>query len=476
MIGDRVFVDGYKPASVAYFGEVEFAAGDWVGVVMDQRLGNHNGKVHGRDYFQCAPYHGLFVRPHRVSRMHDSASGSHSGSSTPLPTLHQRPRSSLGGRRGYSPAARSATTDSSYFYDEDYRQSRLPTIASLGQKIDQIEADSRPQSQWSSSSRAPTPPVGILKKSPSYRHHSLEPRSRSEIRHNYKNEPADDDPKVPVFNFRPRRAKLQHDSGILTDASNRVAADGGPVVDLSSEPVQVGDRVWVRSERGDMAGILRFMGETDFATGEWAGVELDLAEGKNDGSVLGYRYFHCPNKYGLFVPALRVRKHDGSPGFKAMRSTIKSPPPLRATTTSSGYDSSSRSMTPSSFYSSSSPNKTTPSPANDDLERQYSSSTISNNKTSSALSGDDPLKIIEKFFLDNSYKLETPKFDDNDIEYQLRRSLHSSNNSLRQPLSEGANRSFAAIEQTTRPKCVKYTFTSSKYDGNPIARRTVEYD
>jgi dynactin complex subunit len=36
-------------------------------------------------------------------------------------------------------------------------------------------------------------------------------------------------------------------------------------------------------------GTLQYMGETDFAKGDWAGVELDEKQGKNDGAVAGKR-------------------------------------------------------------------------------------------------------------------------------------------------------------------------------------------
>ena len=48
-------------------------------------------------------------------------------------------------------------------------------------------------------------------------------------------------------------------------------------------------------------GSVRFIGETQFAAGVWVGVALDTAEGKNDGSVNGQRYFKCKPRRGLFV-------------------------------------------------------------------------------------------------------------------------------------------------------------------------------
>jgi len=46
------------------------------------------------------------------------------------------------------------------------------------------------------------------------------------------------------------------------------------------------------------AGILRFFGATEFASGTFAGVELDDPVGKNDGSLGGIRYFTCAPKHG----------------------------------------------------------------------------------------------------------------------------------------------------------------------------------
>lgn len=53
--------------------------------------------------------------------------------------------------------------------------------------------------------------------------------------------------------------------------------------------LKVGDRVTVSSLSGLKSGTLKFVGETDFAKGEWGGIELDEPTGKNDGSVAGKR-------------------------------------------------------------------------------------------------------------------------------------------------------------------------------------------
>jgi len=65
----------------------------------------------------------------------------------------------------------------------------------------------------------------------------------------------------------------------------------------AARELQVGDRCVVGAKRG----VVQFVGETKFAPGKWIGVVLDVAEGKNDGSVQGERYFACEPNFGLFV-------------------------------------------------------------------------------------------------------------------------------------------------------------------------------
>lgn len=69
---------------------------------------------------------------------------------------------------------------------------------------------------------------------------------------------------------------------------------------------RVGEHVWVN---GNKPGFIQFLGETQFAPGQWAGIVLDDAIGKNDGAVAGVRYFQCDALRGIFTrPSKLSRK------------------------------------------------------------------------------------------------------------------------------------------------------------------------
>ncbi|KAM6180428.1 CAP-Gly domain-containing linker protein 4 isoform 1-T1 [Erethizon dorsatum] len=86
---------------------------------------------------------------------------------------------------------------------------------------------------------------------------------------------------------------------------------------LSSLGLKLGDRVVIA---GQKVGTLRFCGTTEFASGQWAGIELDEPEGKNNGSVGKVQYFKCAPKYGIFAPLSKISK------AKERRKNVTHPP------------------------------------------------------------------------------------------------------------------------------------------------------
>uniref|UniRef100_A0A669ES25 CAP-Gly domain containing linker protein 2 n=1 Tax=Oreochromis niloticus TaxID=8128 RepID=A0A669ES25_ORENI len=101
----------------------------------------------------------------------------------------------------------------------------------------------------------------------------------------------------------PLREGLLNSAVKTGNESGSNMSDSGSVKKAGDKDLRVGDRVLVG---GSKMGVIRYMGETDFAKGEWCGVELDEPLGKNDGAVAGTRYFQCLPKFGLFAPVHKV--------------------------------------------------------------------------------------------------------------------------------------------------------------------------
>ncbi|CAL8129671.1 unnamed protein product [Orchesella dallaii] len=70
IIGDVVYVNGdtSKRGKITFIGDVGFAKGEFAGISLDLPVGNHDGLVQGKRYFQCAPAHGLFTKLNRLTR------------------------------------------------------------------------------------------------------------------------------------------------------------------------------------------------------------------------------------------------------------------------------------------------------------------------------------------------------------------------------------------------------------------------
>ncbi|UYV78370.1 hypothetical protein LAZ67_16001089 [Cordylochernes scorpioides] len=113
--------------------------------------------------------------------------------------------------------------------------------------------------------------------------------------------------------------------------------------------LKIGDRVIVNCSRGGTKnGYLRYLGRTEFAPGEWAGIELDDASGKNDGSVAGKRYFTCMMKHGLFCPPQRVVRV-GGPHISTKVVRTSSPVPSSPEITITGSPVTQRCRTAANF-------------------------------------------------------------------------------------------------------------------------------
>ncbi|KAF2433980.1 hypothetical protein EJ08DRAFT_646867 [Tothia fuscella] len=65
--------------------------------------------------------------------------------------------------------------------------------------------------------------------------------------------------------------------------------------------------------------FVRYIGKISIREGEWLGLELDDASGKNDGSVRGDKLFDCPPNHGLFMQpsaAIQIIEQPKPPGPK----------------------------------------------------------------------------------------------------------------------------------------------------------------
>uniref|UniRef100_A0A0K0FZ64 Restin homolog (inferred by orthology to a D. melanogaster protein) n=1 Tax=Strongyloides venezuelensis TaxID=75913 RepID=A0A0K0FZ64_STRVS len=99
---------------------------------------------------------------------------------------------------------------------------------------------------------------------------------------------------------------------------------------------------------GGKIGICRFLGETNFAKGIWAGIELDCPMGKNDGTVKGERYFNCLPNHGIFVTASKVSRAPVDKGSNVQIKHTKTST-MRQRTGSHGSSNSIDNMSITSF-------------------------------------------------------------------------------------------------------------------------------
>ncbi|XP_069006577.1 centrosome-associated protein 350 isoform X1 [Embiotoca jacksoni] len=109
-----------------------------------------------------------------------------------------------------------------------------------------------------------------------------------------------------LLDFYKKTEDFKHDSkSINSSHSPPIAPLQTPLSPVMDEmpSFNIEDRVLVG---GVQPGTLRFKGQTSFANGFWAGVELDKSEGSNNGTYDGVVYFECEECHGIFAPPDKI--------------------------------------------------------------------------------------------------------------------------------------------------------------------------
>ena len=122
-------------------------------------------------------------------------------------------------------------------------------------------------------------------------------------------------------------------SSTTVPSQRKLYVNSQHIVDLGSSVTMSGTEISpgsVISLTDGRQGTVRFIGTTHFAVGDWIGVELTEATGKNDGAVQGERYFDCEAGYGMFIRPT------------AVGAVLQAPPRESKQTTRAGSNASSR--------------------------------------------------------------------------------------------------------------------------------------
>ncbi|KAL0969872.1 hypothetical protein UPYG_G00233570 [Umbra pygmaea] len=282
-LGDRVVIAGQKMGTLQFCGNTEFAGGLWAGVELDQAEGKNDGSVAGVQYFTCHLKHGIFAPLSKISKPSERRKANPQKSSTPV-RPHRRidlSRVSSKINTGFASAKKSP---------DKLKGSPVPEQGQDDPPEAKTGGISHSLSSSSSSLDSRHGPAAHPRPLPRQRPPMRQRRERLQ----------------PASRTTPTLAHSNPNSSVIVPRSQTPSASSS----LCEGPeLRLGERVLVVGQR---TGVVRFYGKTNFAPGFWLGIELDKPSGKNDGSVGGVTYFHCPPKHGVFAPPSRVQRIHGS--------------------------------------------------------------------------------------------------------------------------------------------------------------------
>ncbi|XP_014391252.1 PREDICTED: CAP-Gly domain-containing linker protein 4 isoform X1 [Myotis brandtii] len=270
-LGDRVVIAGQKVGTLRFCGTTEFASGQWAGIELDEPEGKNNGSVGKVQYFKCAPKYGIFAPLSKISKAKDGRKNiTHSPSAKAVPLTRSQKidvaHVTSKVNTGLMPSKRDGASESTL---------SLPAGEELKTATEKDVSVHLPGS------------ISSLSSASSLEHKQSHPR-KLHARGNGK-------PTTSKSPSAPSRASAGLKSS-ATSGANSTRPTG---------ELQLGDRVLVVGQR---MGTIRFFGTTNFAPGQWYGIELEKPHGKNDGSVGGVQYFSCSPRYGIFAPPSRVQR------------------------------------------------------------------------------------------------------------------------------------------------------------------------
>lgn len=150
---------------------------------------------------------------------------------------------------------------------------------------------------------------------------------------------------------------------------------------------------------GNKPGYIQFLGETQFAPGQWAGIVLDEPIGKNDGSVAGVRYFQCEALRGIFTRPSKLSRTEGETNGNQMGPPSRAASPTPSVGAGGSHGANAKSALPSTTATAKKASSTAPAPpatAASNLAHTNSESVSNLSETGSVKKGERELKIGDR--------------------------------------------------------------------------------